>query len=91
MGRVLTNTQRAIQYAVKGEPTLALEFDVFADGEVSMWTHTRHDVPFTQMEQAFQAIQRHLSRFIAAKAMCPFHPAFGRGLADETEAAHGPV
>jgi hypothetical protein len=62
---------------------------VFADGEVSMWAHTRHDVPFTQMEQAFKAIQRHLSSFIADKAMCPFNPAFGRGLADETEAARG--
>ena len=54
-----------------------------------MWAHTRHDVPFTQMEQAFKAIQRHLSSFIADKAMCPFNPAFGRGLADETEAARG--
>lgn len=76
MGLVLTNKQRAFLYEKNGRPTLALEFDVFPSGEISMWAHTRHDVPFAVMQQAFEAIQSHLARFLADGVMCPFNPAF---------------
>lgn len=76
MSAVLTNRQRAILYEKKGRPILALEFDVFPSGEVSMWAHTRHMVPFAEMKLAFDAIQRHLSAFIADADMCPFNPEF---------------
>lgn len=74
MGKVFTDRQREALYAKKGRAVLALEFDVFPDGAVSMWTHTRHDIPFAQMQEAFEAIHRHLAHFIADGAMCPFHP-----------------
>lgn len=76
MSAVLTNRQRNILYQKNGRPTLALEFDVFPDGEVSMWAHVRHDVPFVEMKAAFEAIKRHLESFIADGEMCPFNPAF---------------
>jgi hypothetical protein len=77
MSAVLTNRQRAQLYQRHGAPVLALEFDVFAPGQqVSMWAHTRHDIPFAEMQRAFEAIAEHLRRFLADGAMCPFNPAF---------------
>jgi hypothetical protein len=78
MSQVFTNRQRAIMYRKRGAPVLALEFDVFAPDQVSMWAHTRHDIPFAQMKAAFEAIQRHLASFIADGDMCPFNPSFLR-------------
>ena len=74
MGREFTNRQRRSQYQTKGRPVLALEFDVFPDGAVSMWAHTRHEIPFAEMHAAFTAIQHHLASFIADAGMCPFNP-----------------
>lgn len=71
-----TNRQREIQHAHKGRPILSLEFDVYADGSVSMWTHTRHEIPFSDMQQAFEACRDHIVRFIADGNMCPFNPQF---------------
>ena len=76
MSQIFTNRQRAAQYRVKGQPTLALEFDAYSSGEVSMWAHTRHEVPFEEMKAAFEAIRRHLASFLADEAMCPFNPKF---------------
>lgn len=76
MGIEFTNRQRKAQYASKGRPTLSLEFDVFPDGEVSMWAHTRHEIPFDEMQAAFESVRRHLVSFIADAYMCPFNPAF---------------
>ena len=73
---VFTNRQRSMMYRTKGEPTLALEFDVFPDGQCSMWAHTRHDVPFATMQAAFQAVLAHLQSFIADGEVCPFNPDF---------------
>ena len=75
MSDALSNRQRRNQIARKGRPVLSLEFDVFLDGDVSMWAHTRHDIPFPQMQAAFEAIQAHLARFISDADMCPFNPA----------------
>jgi len=74
MGKEFTNRQRSVQYTTKGRPVLALEFDVFSDGAVSMWAHTRHEIPFKEMYDAFVAIQQHITSFIADAGMCPFNP-----------------
>jgi len=76
MGVIFSNRQRAKLYKQKGRPVLALEFDVFPSGEVSMWTHTRHDIPFDEMKRAFEAVQDHLRRFIVDGDICPFNPSF---------------
>ena len=76
MSNVFTNRQREIMYQQRGEPTLSLEFDVFDGDHVSMWAHTRHDVPFHVMKAAFEAIKDHLASFIADGDMCPFNPDF---------------
>jgi hypothetical protein len=76
MSEKFANRQREIQQARKGRPVLSLEFDVYEDGEVAMWAHTRHEIPFAQMQAAFEAIRDHLTRFIADGDMCPFNPQF---------------
>ena len=78
MSDVLSNRQRAIMYQKCGRPLLSLEFDVFPGDppQVSMWAHTRHDVPFAVMQAAFTAIALHLQRFLDDGAMCPFNPDF---------------
>jgi hypothetical protein len=63
-------------YKKKGQPTLSLEFDVFSNNKVSMWAHTRHDVPFTVMKSAFEAIRDHIESFLSDGDMCPFNPEF---------------
>ena len=76
MSDTFANRQRAIQQARKGRPTLMLEFDVYGDGEVAMWAHTRHEIPFAVMQQAFEACRDHLQRFLTDGDMCPFNPQF---------------
>jgi hypothetical protein len=80
MSVVYTNRQRASLYKKHGKPILALEFDVFSATThglaVSMWAHTRHEIPFEQMKEAFEAIKDHLQRFIDDADMCPFNPEF---------------
>ena len=76
MNPIASNRQRAKLYAEQGEAVLTLEFDVFAGEKVSMWAHTRHDVPFAEMRAAFEAVVEHLQDFIADQAMCPFNPDF---------------
>ena len=70
----LVNHQRDALIAANGEPALTLDFDVWPDGSVSMWTHLRHGDDYEATEQQFVAIQEHLGRFIKDGAMCPFHP-----------------
>ena len=76
MSHVFTNRQRAVMYRKRGTPVLMLEFDVFPADQVSMWAHTRHDIPFADMKAAFEAIERHIHNFIADGDMCPFNPDF---------------
>lgn len=83
MSNQFTNRQREAQYQSKGRPVLSLEFDVFVNNDVSMWTHTRHDIPFTVMKQAFEAIKDHIERFIADENMCPFNPYFVQNAVDD--------
>ena len=78
MGRVFTNRQREAMYRIRGRPTLTLEFDVFPPDQVSMWAHTRHEIPFAEMKAAFEAIEQHIHSFLLDGDMCPFHPDFVR-------------
>jgi hypothetical protein len=71
----LADHQRAALIAANGgPPALALEFDVWADGAVSMWTHFRHGDDYAKAKQHLIAIRDHLERFIQDGDMCPFHP-----------------
>lgn len=82
----LANHQRDALVAVNGEPALTLEFDVWADGNVSMWTHLKHGDDYNAVKRQFVAIRRHLDRFIKDGDMCPFHVAENsQSRADEPE------
>jgi hypothetical protein len=66
--------KRSARHASCGKPVLGIDFEVFANGEVSMWTHFDHGMPFADAEGHLKAIQTHLAKFIRDRAMCPFHP-----------------
>lgn len=70
----LDDVQRTALIASHGEPTLRLEFDVFADGSVSMWTHFSHEDDFLRTRGDLTLIRDHLNQFIADEGMCPFAP-----------------
>lgn len=76
MSERFANRQREQMWQHRGHPLLWLEFDVHAPDKVSMWAHTQHDVPFADMQRAFEAIRDHIQDFIADGYMCPFNPAF---------------
>lgn len=65
--------KRSALHASRGKPVLGLDFEVFASGEVSMWTHFDHAMPFHEAKAHLEAIQAHLAKFIRDRAMCPFH------------------
>jgi len=69
----LINKQREALLSMLGAPALSLEFDVWPDGNVSMWTHLNHAADYAKTRADFIAIRDHLNSFIAAEAMCPFH------------------
>lgn len=69
----LSDKQRAALIEQRGDPVLRLEFDVFADGEVSMWTHFDHGGDFEEVKQRLLAIKEHLTEFLKDENMCPFH------------------
>jgi len=72
----VSNRQRDKLYTKRGKPVLSLEFDVWSEGKVSMWAHTRHDVDFQEMKRAFVECRDHLNAFIEDEAMCPFNHQF---------------
>lgn len=69
----LANKQREAIIIKKGNPRLRLEFDVFTDGHISMWTHFDHNDSFIEVEKMLLEIKNHLQEFIKDKPMCPFH------------------
>jgi hypothetical protein len=69
----LTDAQRRERIKEKGAPLTRLEFDVFADGSVSMWTHFDHGDDFQRVRADLLAIKTHLEEFLRDEAMCPFH------------------
>jgi hypothetical protein len=73
----LADKQRESLISERGEPTLRLEFDVFADGHISMWTHFQHGENFGEAKHRLIAIHQHLGEFINDESLCPFHKAAG--------------
>lgn len=69
----LADKQRTALIEERGAPKLRLEFDVFADEQVSMWTHFDHGSDFDEVKAMLAAIHKHLTEFIADEGMCPFH------------------
>ena len=70
----LADKQRRALIKDKGPPALTLEFDVWADGAVSMWTHLRHGDDYRVVLVQFRSILNHLQEFIRDGDMCPFAP-----------------
>jgi len=68
----LSEKQRDALIAERGEPKLRLEFDVFADGQISMWTHFDHGGDFVRVKEMLIGIQKHLTEFLVDESMCPF-------------------
>lgn len=68
----LAERQRKALVEQRGEPKLRLEFDVFADGHVSMWTHFDHDADFTETKSLLLAVRSHLEEFLDDEKLCPF-------------------
>lgn len=72
---MLAEKQRQVLRAEKGEPVLTLEFDIFEDGGLSMWTHFEHGSDFESAKRRLIEIRDHLDSFISAQSMCPFRRA----------------
>jgi hypothetical protein len=68
-----SNKQRDALIAERGQPKLRLEFDVFEDERVSMWTHFDHSDDFGAVKNRLEAIRDHLNEFLRDENMCPFH------------------
>lgn len=71
----LAEKQREARVEEKGEPKLRIEFDVFEDGTLSMWTHFNHGDDFEDVKVSLEAIKDHLTEFLKDEKMCPFHGA----------------
>jgi hypothetical protein len=69
----LIDKQREALINERGEPILRLEFDVFEDNRVSMWTHFDHSHDFKEVKERMMAIKNHLDDFLKDENMCPFH------------------
>lgn len=69
----LTDKQREARIKSLGQPILRLEFDVFENGEISMWTHFDHGGDFIKSKSQLMAIRDHLTEFLNDENMCPFH------------------
>lgn len=68
----LSDKQREALIQERGEPVLRLEFDVFSDDQVSMWTHFEHGSDFEKVKERLIAVSNHLLEFIKDEGMCPF-------------------
>lgn len=66
--------QRSALVASKGEPAMTLEFDVWSDGNVSMWTHLNHSGDYEETKKRFMKIRDHIDSFMSDGTMCPFCP-----------------
>jgi hypothetical protein len=69
----LADKQRDARIKEKGSPKLSLEFDVFEDNSISMWTHFNHEGDFNDVKMSLEAIRDHLTEFLNDEAMCPFN------------------
>ena len=76
MGYNIGNDQRQVMHMVKGIPPVGLDFEVYADGHLAMWSHINHSLSFEQVKDHLLAMRDHLDQFIASGDMCPYHPLF---------------
>jgi hypothetical protein len=56
-----------------GQPKLTIEFDVWGESKVSMWTHFDHSDDYADVKKRLIAIRDHLDSFLKDEKMCPFH------------------
>ena len=68
-----TDKQREALISELGQPKLTLEFDVWGEGKVSMWTHFAHSDDYGDVKKRLIAIRDHLDGFLKDEKMCPFH------------------
>lgn len=68
-----TDKQREALISELGQPQLTLEFDVWGEGKVSMWTHFDHSEDYQAVRKRLLAIRDHLDGFLKDEKMCPFH------------------
>lgn len=69
----LTDAQREALIEERGEPVLTLEFDVFKEDRVSMWTHFKHGEDFAKAKERLILCKNKLEEFLRDENMCPFH------------------
>lgn len=68
-----SNKQRDALISELGEPTLTIEFDIWGEAKVSMWTHFKHESDYNDMKNRLIAIRNHLDSFLKDEKMCPFY------------------
>lgn len=67
------NKQRNKLIKLKGDPVAMVNFDVFDDGSLSMWTHFNHSSDYKTMKKQIESMRDHLDKFINDSCMCPFN------------------
>lgn len=68
-----SDKQREMLISELGPPNLRIEFDVWGESKVSMWTHFEHSENYQEMKKRLIAIRDHLDGFLKDEKMCPFH------------------
>jgi hypothetical protein len=69
----LVDKQREGLISELGQPKLTIEFDVWGESKVSMWTHFDHSDNYLEVKKRLIAIRDHLDSFLKDEKMCPFH------------------
>ena len=68
----LSNKQREVLIEINGYPKASVNFDVWTDGKVSMWTTFNHGDDYGEIKKCLVAMREQLDRFIRDGKMCPF-------------------
>lgn len=68
----LADKQRGALIETKGPPKASVSFDLWEDGQVSMWTTFNHGDDYDVIKKGIMAMREHLDRFIRDGKMCPF-------------------
>jgi hypothetical protein len=68
----LIDKQREALISELGQPKLTIEFDVWGESKVSMWTHFDHSDDYQDVKKRLVAIRDHLDGFLKDERMCPF-------------------
>lgn len=66
------NKQRESLLLENGTPRASVTFDVWPDGQLSMWTSFKHGDDFADVQKCLEEMRLKLDQFIAAGHMCPF-------------------